>query len=194
MHNPTEEHWSAVKRILRYVFGTLQYGIQLFKDSNFQIHAYSDADWARSINDRRSTSSFCIYLGKNIISWQAKKQATVSRSNTEAEYRSLASACIEIMWVEFFLKEITLSSHSIPILWCDNIGATFLAANPQFHARTKHIDIDFHFIRERVVSNKLRVQFICSNDQLADILTKPLPLPRFERLRTKLNVIPITSA
>jgi Reverse transcriptase (RNA-dependent DNA polymerase) len=156
MHNPTEEHWSAVKRILRYVAGTLQYGIKLFKDSNFQIHAYSDADWAGSIDDRRSTSGFCIYLGKNIISWQAKKQATVSRSNTEAEYRSLASACTEIMWVDFLLKEITLSSHSIPILWCDNIGAIFLAANPQFHARTKHIDIDFHFVREKIVSNKLK--------------------------------------
>jgi Reverse transcriptase (RNA-dependent DNA polymerase) len=97
MHNPTDDHWSAVKRILRYVAGTLQYGIQLFKDSNLQIHAYSDADWAGSIDDRRSTSGFCIYLGKNIISWQAKKQATVSRSSTEAEYRSLASACTEIM-------------------------------------------------------------------------------------------------
>jgi hypothetical protein len=98
------------------------------------------------------------------------------------------------MWVEFLLKEITASSNSIPILWCDNIGATFLAANPQFHARTKQIDIDFHFVKKRVVSNTLRVQFISSNDQLADLLIKSLPLPRFEKLRTKLNVVPMTSA
>jgi hypothetical protein len=93
------------------------------------------------------------------------------------------------MWLQHLLQEICLNSQPAPILWCDNIGATFLAANPMFHARTKHIEIDFHFVRERVASNQLKVQFLCSNDQLADIMTKPLPLPRFQLLRSKLKVL-----
>jgi hypothetical protein len=158
------------------------------------MHAYSDADWADNVDDRRSTSGYCIYLGKNIVSWCAKKQTTISRSSTEAEYRSLALTCTEIMWIQYMLLEINIFDNFTPILWCDNIGATFLAAILMFHARTKHIKIDFHFVREMVLSNKLQVHFICSNDQLADIFTNSLPLPRFQFLRNKLNVITITSA
>jgi hypothetical protein len=118
----------------------------------------------------------------------------VSKSSTEAEYRSLALCTQEVMWLEQILKEIGISQTHKPILWCDNIGATFLASNPQFHARTKHIEIDYHFVRERVVSRKLMVKFICSKDQLTDCFTKPLPLPHFQILRDKLNVVKHTSA
>jgi hypothetical protein len=92
------------------------------------------------------------------------------------------------MWLEYLLHEIQFNITVPPTLWCDNIGATFLASNPMFYARTKHIEIDYHFVRERVVSNKLHVRFLCSADQLADIMTKPLPLSRFQYLRSKLNV------
>jgi hypothetical protein len=154
----------------------------------------SDADWAGNIDDRRSTSGFCVYLSRNLVSWCAKKQPTIFRSSTEAEYRSLALTCTEVMWLEYLHKEIQVPLQQPPILWCDNIGATFLASNPMFHARTKHIEIDYHFVRERVASNRLKVQFICSKDQLADCLTKPLPLPRFQYLRFKLNVFSIPLA
>jgi hypothetical protein len=100
------------------------------------------------------------------VSWCGKKQPTVSRSNTEAEYRSLALTCTEILWLQYLLHEIQQCSQSIPTLWCDNIGATFLTANPMY-ARTKHIEIDYHFIRENVASNQLKVQFLCSNDQIS---------------------------
>jgi hypothetical protein len=129
-----------------------------------------------------------------LVSWCAKKQPTISKSSTEAEYRSLALCCQEVMWLENLLKEIKVLQNRIPTLLCDNIGATFLASNPQFHAHTKHIEINYHFVRERVASNQLQVKFICSKDQLADCLSKSLPLPQFHFLRRKLNVIQITSA
>jgi hypothetical protein len=189
MHHPTEDNWIGVKCILRYIAGTLDYGLTLYKTSPLQIHSYSDSDWAGNLDNRQSTSGFCVYLGRNLVSWCSKKQPTVSRSSTEAEYRSLALTCTKIMWLEHLLAEIQLPNHTLTsTLWCDNIGTTFLASNPMFHARTKHIEIDYHFVRERVAANKLKVQFVCSTDQLADCLTKPLPLPRFHFLRGKLNV------
>jgi hypothetical protein len=194
MHMPTEENWIAVKRILRYISGTLDYGLLFYNNSTTSIHAYADADWAGNLDDRRSTSGFCVYIGRNLISWSSKKQPTVSRSSTEAEYRSLAMACTEVMWLEHILLEMKFTHDTPSTLWCDNIGATFLASNPQFHARTKHIEINYHFVRERVASNKIKVKFVCSKDQLADCLTKPLPLPRFEFLRFKLNVSSATLA
>jgi hypothetical protein len=98
------------------------------------------------------------------------------------------------MWLRNLLQELTVSNLPTPILWCDNIGATFLASNPQFHARTKHIEIDYHLVREEVQAQKLKVRFLCSADQVADCMTKLLPLPRFNTLRDKLTVIFITSA
>jgi histone deacetylase 1/2 len=194
MHAPTENHWSAVKRILRYIRGSINLGLFFHSSSTNTLHAYSDADWAGSLDDRRSTTGFCIYLGRNLISWSAKKQPTVSRSSTEAEYRSLAVTCTEILWIQYLLAELQIPLASTPTLWCDNLGATFLAANPMFHARTKHVEIDYHFVRERVASNELHVRFLCSKDQLADIFTKPLPTSRFEFLRSKLSVSTATSA
>jgi hypothetical protein len=175
MHSPTDKHWSAVKKILRFLNGTIDYGIQLKPASTLQLHAYSVADWAGSVNDRRSTSGFYVFLGPNLISWSAKKQNTVSRSSTDVEYRSLAITCAEIIWLQFLLSELQVSLPAPPILWCDNIGATFLAANPMFHARTKHVEINYHFIREKVASKQLTIQFLWSKDQLADIMTTSLP-------------------
>jgi hypothetical protein len=99
MQAPTINHWSVVKRILHYIRGLLTHGLTIYKDSISSLHAYSDADWAGSIDDRRSTSDFCIFLGRNLISWSAKKQSTISRSTTEVEYRSLAITCAEILWL-----------------------------------------------------------------------------------------------
>jgi Reverse transcriptase (RNA-dependent DNA polymerase) len=124
MHSPTEDHWAAAKRILRYVAGTLDHGIQFYRGSPSRINAFSDSDWAGNYDDRRSTSGYCVYLGKNLVSWCAKKQPTVSKSSTEAEYRSLALCTQEVMWLEQILKEIGISQTHKPILWCDNIGAT----------------------------------------------------------------------
>ncbi|XP_078164569.1 uncharacterized protein LOC144559423 [Carex rostrata] len=187
MHAPTSTHWLAVKRILRYLKGSPSFGLSLHVDLSLTLHAYSDSDWAGYPDDRRSTSGFCIYLGSNLVSWSSKKQPTMSKSRIKAEYRSLAQASAEMVWLQFLLVELHIATSSSPILWCDNIGATFLASNPMFHARTKHVEIDFHFIREKV-AKQLLIQFICSKDQIADIFIKALGTPRFLFLRDKLTI------
>ena len=127
-------------------------------------------------------------MGPNLISWSSKKQPTVARSSTQSEYRSMAITTCEIAWLSILIKELKISQKHPPILWCDNLGATYLTANPLFHARTKHTAIDFHFVREKVAAKQLDVQFICSFDQLADVLTKPLSMSRFTSMKDKLVV------
>jgi histone deacetylase 1/2 len=178
LHAPTTEHWSAVKRILRYVQDTLKVGITFVKSSSIFLSAFSDADWAGSLADRRSTGGFAIFVGPNLVSWSARKQDTVSRSSTEAEYKALANAAAKLIWVEALLGELGVKLKERPCLWCDNLGATYLSVNPVFHARTKHIEIDFHFVRERVAKNLLNIRFISSKDQVADGFTKALPIKK----------------
>ncbi|KAD0157053.1 hypothetical protein E3N88_44702 [Mikania micrantha] len=197
MHSPTQNHWSAVKRILRYLQGTSDFGLWLHHNSGSHLQAYtdaylqafSDADWAGCPDDRRSTGGFAIYLGNNLISWAARKQKTVSRSSTESEYKALADTVAELTWLETLLRELCVPMNTAPTLWCDNLGATYMSANPVFHARTKHVEVDFHFVREKVAQKKLNVQFISTTDQIADIFTKPLPSQRFILLRSKLQVL-----
>ncbi|KAF5813031.1 putative RNA-directed DNA polymerase [Helianthus annuus] len=202
MQTPTENHWSAVKRILRYLKGTSHFGLFIRHDSASTLHAFtdvnwnttlrafSDADWAGCPDDRRSTGGFAIYLGSNLISWNARKQRTVSRSSTESEYKALADTVAELTWLEALLHELGIISKITPTLWCDNLGATYLSANPVFHARTKHVECDYHFVREKVAQGKLQVKFISTHDQIADVFTKPLPSQRFLMLRSKLQVVP----
>ncbi|XP_019155991.1 PREDICTED: uncharacterized protein LOC109152798 [Ipomoea nil] len=187
MHAPTVEHWGLLKRVLRYVKGTLEYGLRLSISQSSDIHAYSDSDWAGCPIDRKSTSGYAVFLGSNLISWVSRKQCTVARSSTEAEYKGLADVAAEVTWVVSLLRELGL--HSPTTLWCDNLGATYLCANPVFHARTKHVEIDFHFVRDKVASGDFLVNFISTKDQLADIFSKPLPSSRFDVLRGKLNVV-----
>lgn len=168
-----------MKRILRYINGTLDLGLRIRKCSSTLVSAFSDADWEGSVDDRRSTGGFTVFLRENLISWSARKQSTVSRSSTEAEYKSLANATAEVIWIEALLKELGVRLQQSPCLWCDNLGATYLSANPVFHARAKHIEIDFYFVRERVSRKQLQIRFIGTKDQLADGFTKALPTTSF---------------
>jgi histone deacetylase 1/2 len=128
LHAPTTSHLSAVKRILRFVRGSWNYGMTLRKSNSRLVSAFSDADWARCVDDRRSTSGFAVFFGKNLISWCAKKQPTVSCSSTEAEYKALANAIAKLMWVQKLLTELRVPHSPVARLWCDNLGATYLSA------------------------------------------------------------------
>lgn len=188
MHQPKDTHWQAVKRILRYLKSTINYGLRLQSTSGHALQGYSDADWAADKDDRRSIGAYCIFHGSNLISWSCKQQRTVARSSTESEYKSLSNTAAELTWLQSILTDLRIPVKSCPILWCDNIGATYLSSNPVFHARTKHIEIDFHYVREQVLAKKLQVSFLSTKHQLADLLTKPLASSRFALLRTNLHV------
>jgi hypothetical protein len=123
------------------------------------------------------------------VSWSAKKQAVVSRSSTEAEYRSLAVTTAELFWLRMLFKEISIPLTMAPVLWCDNLSALALASNPVFHARTKHIEVDYHFVREKVLNRDIIVKFISTHDQVADVFTKGLSSARFLFLKSKMMVV-----
>jgi histone deacetylase 1/2 len=188
LHSPTTVHWEAVKRILRYVHGTISLGIKITKSNSMLVSAFSDADWVGCLDDRRSIGGFAMFLGGYLISWCSRKQATVSRSSTEVEYKSLANATAEVMWVRKLLDELGIPHPRAACLWCDNIGATYLSANPVFHARTKHIEIDYHFMREQVAAKLLDIRFINTTNQLADGFTKALTENLIIKFRNNLNL------
>lgn len=154
--------------------------------TSLQLHAYSVADWAGLPDDPKSFGGFAIYLGCTLISWAAKKQQTVSCSSIVSEYKVLADATAELIWLRSLLGKLRLPPSPAPLLWCDNLGASYLSANPIFHARTKHIEVDFHFVRVEIASKRLVVRFISSYDQFADVMTKPLTDLRFCSLCSKL--------
>ncbi|XP_028113487.1 uncharacterized protein LOC114311544 [Camellia sinensis] len=185
MHALTFGHFSAVKRLLRYVQGTIAHGLT-YQPSTFDLHAFFDSNWTEDVINKKSTSGYCIFLGSNLISWSLKKQATVSRSSTEVEYRALAHVVAELTWVKMFLQDLAISSPTLPILWCDNVSSIALASNSVFHSRSKHIKVDCHFVRDKVLAKQLTLQYIPTQDQLADIFTKPLSVACFLYLKSKL--------
>ena len=188
MHKPTTVHHQALKRLLRYLHGTLDLGLNIYSNSPLHLHAYSDADWAGDRDDFISTGGYIVYLGKNPISWNSKKQKSVARSSTEAEYRCVAQTAAELDWMRHIMRELKVPCTNMPIIYCDNIGATKLSANPVFQSRMKHLGVDYHFIRERVQSGLLRVTSVANDDQLADALTKPLPRCRLKMLLAKIGL------
>ncbi|KAI5327629.1 hypothetical protein L3X38_027025 [Prunus dulcis] len=180
MTQPSYLHFQLVKRILRYIHGTLDHGLN-FTSGSWDLHAYSDADWASDVNTRRSTTGFVVYLGNNPISWQSKKQSSVSRSSTEAEYRALANTAADLAWIRQVLLDLRIFLPQPPTIHCDNLSALALSSNSVYHSRIKHLDIDFHFVRERVQKKDLFVQYIPTEEQVADIFTKGLHGPIFLR-------------
>ncbi|KAG7533328.1 Reverse transcriptase RNA-dependent DNA polymerase [Arabidopsis thaliana x Arabidopsis arenosa] len=188
MHRPTDAHWLAVKRILRYLAGTTTHGIFLRANAPLTIHAFSDADWARDNNDYLSTNAYIVYFGGSPISWSSKKQKSVARSSIEAEYRAVANTASELRWICSLLSEMGIPLPTAPVIYCDNMGATYLCANPVFHSRMKHVALDYHFVRGNIQSGALRVSHVSTKDQLADSLTKLLPRPRFQELNSKIGV------
>lgn len=188
MHDPREDHFNALKRILRYVKGTITHGLQLHRSSPTAMVAYSDADWAGCPSTRRSTSGYCVFLGNNLISWSSKRQQTVSRSSAEAEYKGVANAVAELTWLRNLFTEMRLPIPRTSVVFCDNVSAVYLSTNPVQHQRTKHVEIDIHFVREKVALGYIRVVHVPSSLQYADIFTKGLPTILFQDFRSSLSI------
>jgi histone deacetylase 1/2 len=188
MHKPTTLHLQHLKRILRYLKTTINHCILLQPTTSHNLIAYSDADWGGNPDDRTSTSAYIIFLGCNPISWLSKQQRTVARSSSEAEYRAVATTTAEVMWLTNLLSELRVPMANPPKILCDNVGATYLCANPVLHSRMKHISMDYHFVREQVQAKQLQVSHVSTKDQLADILTKPLATAKFNDISSKIKV------
>jgi hypothetical protein len=175
MHDPREPHLVALKRILRYVCGTLHLGLQLRPSSQTELIAYSDADWVGCPDTRRSTSDFAVFLGDNLISWSSKHQVIVSRSSAEVEYRVVANTVAESTWLRQLLDDLRHPLCRATLVYCDNIGAVYMSSNTVQHQRTKHIEIDLHFVQDRVALGEVFFLHVHTTSQYADIFTKGLP-------------------
>ena len=182
-----ESHVTTVKRIIRYINNTLDLGIWYSKETNSNLVCYSDADWAKNTDDRKSTSGGCFYLGNNLVSWYSKKQNSISLSTAEAEYIAAGSCCTQLLWMKQMLADYGFDIKTLTI-FCDNTSAINISKNHVQHSRTKHIDIRHHFIRELVENKTLILEYVETNKQIADIFTKALDTVRFDSLRKSLGV------
>ncbi|CAN1140144.1 Retrovirus-related Pol polyprotein from transposon TNT 1-94 [Linum perenne] len=190
---PKESHLRAAYRILRYIKQSPGQGLFFSANTKLQLTGYSDSDWGACPDTRRSITGYCTFLGASLITWKAKKQTTVSKSSSEAEYRALSHLSCELQWLKQLLAELGVP-HPQPIAtFCDNKSTIHMASNPVFHERTKHIEIDCHVIRERVQSGLMNLQYICTDRNLADIFTKGLSVQRFNWIVFKLGVLDIYS-
>jgi len=187
LNSPCVDHLNAVTRILKYIKGSPGKGLLYGHNDHTGVVCYTDADWAGSPSDRRSTSGYCVSIGGNLISWKSKKQHVVARSSAEAEYRAMALAVCELIWLKQLLKELQFGKVTQMTLICDNQAALHISSNLVFHERTKYIEVDCHFVREKITSGDIKTEFVNSNDQLADIFTKSLRGPRIDYICNKLG-------
>lgn len=188
MHAPRLDQWDAALRVVRYLKGQPGQGVLLRANSNLCISAFCDSDWASCPMTRRSLTGYFVLLGGSPVTWKTKKQHTVSRSSAEAEYRSMATTCCELKWLKAVLRFLGVSHDRQMKLYCDSQAALHIAANPVFHERTKHIEIDCHFVRDEVTQGTIVMVHVGTREQLADILTKALGRPQFTYLLRKSGI------
>jgi hypothetical protein len=194
MQKPGKLHWIAVKRIMRYLKGTINYGLIYQEDldiKNIVLEAYCDSDWAGDVIDRKSTSGYIVKLCGMIISWRSGKQDCLATSTVVAEYIAASTATKEVIWLRNLLEELGYMQKKPTIMKMDNSGAKNLANNEMISQKTKHIDIKYHSIQEELKAQKLKLEFIPGRWNTADIFTKGLPYPRFAECRREMGLIEI---
>lgn len=189
---PRENHMMASKRILRYLRGTEDYGLWYKFGGNLDLKVFTNADWARNIDDRKSTSGGAFFLGKRLVSWTSKKQNYTSQSTTEVEYVAAVVNCYNIIWFKQLLEGMKVEIKEPVVMFCDNTSAINISKNLVMHSKTKHIAIKYHFVRELVQDKEIRLEYIHTKEQIVDIFTKPLPKDAFLYLRGKLGVTPLS--
>eukprot|EP00253_Pinus_taeda_P030125 PITA_30125 len=187
MERPKEAHWQAAKRILRYVKGTKRFGILYITLECSDLIGYTDSNWAGSVDDRKSTSGYVFQMGSRAISWASKKQPIVALSTVEVEYVAATTVACQVVWMRRMLRSLCQEQAQATVIFCDNSSAIALYKNSMFHKRMKHIDTKFHYIRELVNNGEIVLQQCRTQEQVADILTKPLGQKNFEFLRKCLD-------
>ncbi|CAN6698728.1 unnamed protein product [Malus baccata var. baccata] len=188
MHAPSEDHMAAVMRILSYLKGAPGKGLIFRKHGHMEVKGYTDADWAGNITDRRSTSGYFTFVAGNLVTWRSKKQNVVARSTAEAEYRGMAHGICELLWLRILLTEIGFKPQGSMSLYCDNQVAREIANNPVQHDRTKHVEVDRHFIKEKLDVQLIDIPYVRSEEQLADVLTHAVSARVFQDSLDKLGL------
>ncbi|KAJ0566355.1 putative RNA-directed DNA polymerase [Helianthus annuus] len=189
MHAPNSGHLDIALRLLKYLKLSPGKGVMFSRANDFSVKGYVDSDWAKCLVTRKSVTGFCIFLGNCLVSWKSKKQSVVARSTAEAEYRAMSSATCEIMWILNILKELHVNCN-LPIkLCCDSQSAISIALNPVFHERTKHFEIDLHFLREKIANGVVIPEKVATEVQLADLFTKGLNTVQHDLLCTELKLV-----
>ncbi|XP_042964688.1 uncharacterized mitochondrial protein AtMg00810-like [Carya illinoinensis] len=186
-------HYDAILRVIRYMKGTPGQGLFFPANSTLELIAYSDASWANCPDTRRLTIGFCVFLGNSLVSWKSKKQTTMSRSSAESEYRAMTTVVCELTWFRYLLDDLCINVSRPTTLYCDNLVAIHIATNPIFHEWTKHIELDFHLVRDKILDGQVVTAHVPSHLQVANMLTKPLHSPVFTRLLSNMGVINIYS-
>nr|AWW15216.1 putative polyprotein [Leavenworthia alabamica] len=188
MQRPRLDHWFAALRVVRYLKSDPGQGILLQSTSNFQITGWCDSDWGSCPITRRSVTGYFVQFGDSPISWKTKKQKTVSRSSAEAEYRAIAALVQELIWLKRMLLTLGILHPQPMKVYCDSKSAIYIATNPVFHERTKHIELDLHFVRDEVLTRNIELTHVGTNTQLADVLTKAVGRDGFDYFRSKLGI------
>uniref|UniRef100_A0A2P2MWT8 Retrovirus-related Pol polyprotein from transposon TNT 1-94 n=1 Tax=Rhizophora mucronata TaxID=61149 RepID=A0A2P2MWT8_RHIMU len=188
MHNPKKVHLQATYRVLQYLKGVPGKGILFKRNGGLVLETYTDADYAGSIVDRKSTTGYCTFLGGNLVTWRSKKQNVVARSSAEAEFRAMAQGVCEVLWLKIILEDLKIKWDGSIRLYCDNKSAISIAHNPVQHDRTKHIEVDRHFIKEHLESGLICTPYMPTHSQLADVLTKGLNSSVFQNIISKLGM------
>ena len=187
--NPTTRHWTAVKRIMRYLRGTTDLGLIFTPQGSNDCVGFSDADWAGDLDDRKSTSGYVFQIGGTAVSWRSKKQTTLALSTAEAEYVALAGATQEAVWMRQLTADLNGEPATEPtVVFEDNQAAIAMAKNPQFHGRSKHISIKYHFVRDKVNDGTINISYCPTTEMIADMLTKGLPTGTFNKLRKMIGL------
>ncbi|XP_061376199.1 uncharacterized mitochondrial protein AtMg00810-like [Gastrolobium bilobum] len=188
MEDPRYTHWKAAKRILRYVKGTISQGLHYSKSDKYKLTGYSDSDWCRDVDDRKSTAGYVFFMGNTAFTWVSKKEPIVTLSTCEAEYVAASWCVCHAIWLRNLLSKLEQGQVGATEIQVDNKSAVELAKNPVNHERSKHIDVRFHFIRDQVKEGKVELTHVASRDQVGDIFTKPLPTLLFENCKKKMGM------